>query len=198
MEEKKYMTFKLKDKKYKDQTIPEVHKNFGVEELAILRAKLVHFIDNSKFAKFKRTNTETLSILDQYIQDNSIELPEIKPKETNKKTDSPPLKTNINIDNSSHTNTEPNTENKQNAEDVEVCSEKTKEKTVITSKQSFKDLLTIFEEKILEGYDEKFKKRKFIRKEYKDYLCLRYGNVTYTELLESQDVKLISLIIDNI
>lgn len=62
----------------------------------------------------------------------------------------------------------------------------------------FKSLIQIFEEKILDRYDEKFQSKKFIRNEYKDYLCLRYGNLTYIELLENQNKDILIQIIQKI
>lgn len=66
------------------------------------------------------------------------------------------------------------------------------------SSNSFKDLLDILEEKILDKYDEKFQSKKYIRNEYKDYLCLRYGNLTYMEVLENQNKDIIINILKNI
>lgn len=62
---------------------------------------------------------------------------------------------------------------------------------------SFKELLDLMEEKIIEKYDEKFQNKKFIRTEYKDYLCLRHCNLTYLELLEkNQKNDVIKIIMD--
>lgn len=75
------------------------------------------------------------------------------------------------------------------------------EKEVINtdySRNSFKELLILLEEKIVEQYDEKFQSKKYVRKEYKDYLCLRYGNLTYLETLENQSKEVLIKILNNI
>ena len=66
------------------------------------------------------------------------------------------------------------------------------------SKKPFKELIKIFEDKILEGYDKKVQKKSFIRMDYKDYLCLRYSELTYTELLETQNTQLLLKVISSI
>jgi len=63
------------------------------------------------------------------------------------------------------------------------------------SKKTFKELVKIFEDKILENYDVKFKKKNLIRNEYKDYLCLKCVRVTYVEILEKQNTQLITQVI---
>lgn len=63
--------------------------------------------------------------------------------------------------------------------------------------KSFKELLNILDEKLLSRFDEKFQSKKYIRNEYRDYLCLRYGNKTYIETLETQDIDVLNNILNN-
>lgn len=81
---------------------------------------------------------------------------------------------------------------------IETSKEEVQEENKNYLDLSFKQLLSIFEEKILDKYDEKFQSKKFIRNEYKDYLCLRYGNYTYIELLENQNKDILINIINKL
>lgn len=68
----------------------------------------------------------------------------------------------------------------------------------LDTNKSFTELLEVFEDKILSTFDEKFASKKFIRSDYKDYLCLRYTRYTYIEILENQDKDSLIIVINNI
>ena len=63
---------------------------------------------------------------------------------------------------------------------------------------SFKELNNLFTEKIVSSFDEKFQSKKYIRNEYRDYLCLRYTRKTYFEILQDQDVVSLEIILQNL
>lgn len=65
------------------------------------------------------------------------------------------------------------------------------------SNYTFKELNNMLIERILQRMDKKIQLKKYIDSNYLDYLCLRYSNLTYMEVLQSmEENNLINILIN--
>lgn len=181
-------SYKFSFGQYRGKSLDDIKENDdAVEYLKWYRKKIKKEVKNPKALKFQAYNKRGLKEIEDYLVSigEPIEITNFEELETNIESTK-----NEEIDKTKNEEIDKIVEEK-----IEENIESIKESNL--SNLSFKQLLNLMEEKILERYDEKFQSRKYIRQDYKDYLCLRYCNLTYLELLEKQEKNyLIKIIIE--
>lgn len=165
--------FRFSFGQYKGKTLEEIKDNSDcVEYLKWYRKKIKKGFKNPKAKKYEAYNKRGLLEIENYLISigEKIELTNFEEK----------VEENLKVD--------INNSKEKIEEDIEIDINNLEEK-------NFLELLNIMNESILLSFDEKVQNTKFIKKEYKDYLCLRFGRILYIELLEKQDKKTLIKII---
>lgn len=170
--------YKFSFGRYKGRTLEEIiDQDDCIEYLKWIRKKLKTEIKNPRKDKYIGYNKRGLAEVEDFLIAAGTNI---------EKTDFTNIDCDTEVQNSS------NDLQTDSISDINNASEYTNIQTA-----NFKELIELFNEKILDNFDEKFQSVKYIKMEYRDYLCLRYSKKLYLQILENQDTDSLKIVLSN-